>query len=288
MSQIVLFEMPEDAALRPAWLERKLRSGDCGLLLEELVAMRSVAITEFGSSSEAPDQSLDEFLGPLKDGVLRSGLGVLSTEQFEVLMRSPELLADLVIEIELEGGDYWRDLGRAIDETSLVKPAAMPQRSVVEPGPVTGPRFYRLGALAALAAGLLLAIALWPTGRGEMVAWERPGVFDVAAKGPAYLNHLADAADDWFKQDPSDPQQLQVQIRGFRRGCDLLLAAPHPQLSEVDRTWLRERCAVWSEKFDQQLASLEQGDDWSTVRNAADETVMKLIDALRKRASEAA
>lgn len=284
MSQIILFEMPEDPALRPEWLEQKLRSRDCASFLEELAAMRSVAIDESTPSANVTDQSLEDFLGPLKEAVLRSGLGVLPKEKFEALMRSPELLSNLVIEIEFEGGDYWKSIGNQNEKLPVVAHKVTPQP--ITSG--TGSTRYWLGAMAALAAALLLAIALWPTRTSDqLLAWQRPGVFDVKMQGAPYLNHLADAADEWFKQDPRDPQQLQQQIQGFRRGCDLLLSAAHPQLSDIDRAWLRERCAVWSEKFDQQLASLERGDDWSAVRNAADETVMKLIDALRKRAGEA-
>jgi hypothetical protein len=286
MSQIILFDMPEDPALRPAWLERKLRSPQCGLLLDELAAMRAVAIAQNNTSAEIADQSLDDFLGPLKEQVLSKGLKILSAEKFAALMRSPELITDLVIEIELSGGEYWRRLSGDSDDTSVIKQKVvpLPTGTSVPPGAADRGRYW-LGTIAALAAAILLAIFLWPVRQTKQLAWERPGVFDVSLGGPAYLNHLADAADDWFRQDPHDSQELEGRIRGFRRGCDLLLAASHPQLSDADRAWLRERCQVWSEKLDQQLADLAKGEDWSKVRNAADETIQKLIDALRKRAA---
>jgi hypothetical protein len=135
---------------------------------------------------------------------------------------------------------------------------------------------------------LVAVMAFWPTPPKPGWGWDRPGALAVDLNAPEYLNHLADGANEWFKKRPETRQDLEQRLREFRRGCDTLIAAPHPQLSDADRDWLVERCRVWSGKLDQHVADLQTGTELTRVRDAADETIRKLIQALRDRTSVAA
>jgi hypothetical protein len=63
------------------------------------------------------------------------------------------------------------------------------------------------------------------------------------------------------------------------------MLSPHPALPPADRTWLEAKCKAWAGKLDEQLAALEGSADVSTVREATDGIVNKLIDALKTRAT---
>ncbi len=112
---------------------------------------------------------------------------------------------------------------------------------------------------------------------------------DIVAVTPsAYLNQLADEADDWFLGRPNDPKELAQRINEFRHGCSLLIMATHPQLDQPDREWLVGKCRDWALKLDQALASLEQGNSTEVVREEVDTIVRKLTDAIRTRSSDLA
>ena len=102
-----------------------------------------------------------------------------------------------------------------------------------------------------------------------------------------YLNHLADAADEWKHRRPETQATLEQRLSDFRHGCQTLIDAPHPQLSPEDRTWLVGKCQDWAGKLDGQLADLRSGTKpMPQVLNEADTTIGNLIDALRKRAQD--
>jgi hypothetical protein len=109
-------------------------------------------------------------------------------------------------------------------------------------------------------------------------------VQDVSAD--RYLNGLADAAEDWFKKRPEKPADLARRLNEFRQGCSTLILAPHQPLAAKDRQWLVDKCRAWAVKLDRHLTDVEAGKDVLQVRREADETVEKLIAALRTRAAE--
>ena len=146
----------------------------------------------------------------------------------------------------------------------------------------------------ATAAAVLLAVGIWqfvsPPQSQPVVAgwgWNRPGNLSGDVSAPAYLNQLADAAQEWFKQRPEGSADLARRIGEFRQGCSQLILAKHRPLSEADRAWLVERCRAWAGKLDAHLADVESGKDVAQVRSDTDATVRQLIDALRKRAESA-
>jgi hypothetical protein len=104
----------------------------------------------------------------------------------------------------------------------------------------------------------------------------------------AYLDRLADAAADWFRARPDEPIALARRLAELREGCSVLILSEHRPLSPEDRTWLVERCRSWAAKLDAHLTAVEAGEDPAKVRAAADETVNRLIAALRERARERA
>ncbi len=114
--------------------------------------------------------------------------------------------------------------------------------------------------------------------------WSRPGALPDDGSAPAYLNQLADAAEDWFKTRPAEPAALARRIGEFRRGCDVLIRAEHKPLPAVDRDWLVTKCHAWAGKLDAHLASVRAGEPPLKVRAEADQTVRQLIEALRQRA----
>jgi len=99
-----------------------------------------------------------------------------------------------------------------------------------------------------------------------------------------YLDRLADAAGEWFKKRPDDPNALARRIGEFRQGCSVLILSPHKPLAAQDRAWLVEKCRAWAAKLDAHLAALEGGASAAQVRDEADATINKLIAALRERA----
>ncbi len=119
-----------------------------------------------------------------------------------------------------------------------------------------------------------------PTGWG----WERPGAIPNDVAADAYLTTLAHGADEWFNKRPTDAEGVKKRISDFRKGCSTLIASSHEPLAEEDRTWLVEKCKKWRDKLDGHLAALDAGEDPFIVRAAADETVTKLINAMRARA----
>ncbi|MFT5327263.1 MAG: hypothetical protein ACI8P0_005152 [Planctomycetaceae bacterium] len=65
-----------------------------------------------------------------------------------------------------------------------------------------------------------------------------------------------------------------------------MIEAQHPQLVDEDRKWLVDKCKAWSGKLDDHLTALSAGDPVAKVSRAADETINKLILAMRTRATQ--
>ncbi len=277
---IYALEIPNDDAAVPRWLEQQITGPELHQLVAELRAVKS--------SESAPD--LNQLLGASRDPMLEQGLGILSPEQRSQLLAHPELLYELQELIFASGGDYWlRQLTRDADRRAAqavwpkiqkaIEPTATPATSALS-------RRNVVVALLSMAAVFLIGFfAMNSLGKPETYGWSKPGVFEVAMAKPAYLNHLADRANEWFDAKPADAEQLASRMKQFRESCDKLIAAKHPQLSEADRAWLKERCGVWAGKIDASLATLEKDPSQLKAVNAEmDETVNKLMAALRDRA----
>lgn len=287
----ISLDIPETQREVVAWLESHLLGMQLGDLVSELQAVH-------GTRPNAP--SLEQVCGGKLANVLQYGLGTLEADRLRQLLEHPRLLLSLQDEIVQRGGDYWmqRPMRRA-EEVALASQWKLLE-SVISPAVVrpavatTGRSWLGRSAIAAIlstAATLAVAFSL----RDRLVSaptpgwgWENPGALAVNLPPREYLNHLADAAQDWFKKRPGNPPDLARRIAQFRQGCSTLILAEHRALAPADRDWLRERCRAWATKLDGHLAAIEAGDDVTAVRTAADETVNKLIKAIRERAQSAA
>lgn len=287
-------DIPERHADRAAWLERQL----VGLHLAELIASLEAFHPPVGSPP-----SLADILGTEADAVLARGLHVLAPPQLQQLLTHPRLLLELQERVLRDGGEHWRQLPLTPEHQQLVMEtfaqvqtrtvsatvaaAALPTQAS---GGVAARRFpWR--QVFALAGMLLVAVAAWwrfasgPPGAPGGWGWERPGALAFEGSAREYLEHLANAAEEWFRKRPETASELHRRLEEFRGGCDALLAAPHTPLAEGDRQWLRERCRAWRDKIDGHLAALQAGGNVRGVRDEADATVRNLMKALRERAA---
>lgn len=152
--------------------------------------------------------------------------------------------------------------------------------------------WYRSPLLASLATAAAVLVGVFlvkPPAQpvGPPVAqgwgWSKPGAIDDSLSAKDYLAKLADAANDWHKKRPATPAELSKRIGDFRQGCSTLILSEHKPLSAEDKSWLVERCQAWAKKLDQHLADVESGKDVLEVRTQADETINKLMNAIRER-----
>jgi hypothetical protein len=277
---IHVLEIPNDDAAVSRWLEERLASPDLRQFVAELRAVESAE----------PAPALTDVLGTSRDLMLEQGLGILSVEQRSMLLAHPELLYDLQELVYSSGGDYWlklltRDSDRRAAQTQwsriqkAIEPTATPANESLS-------RRSVVLAIMSLAAAILIGFFAMKSQLGlGSYGWNKPGVFDVALAKPAYLNHLADRANEWFDKQPTNAEQLANRMQQFRESCDKLLAAKHPQLPDADRDWLYERCRLWAGKIDASLAKLNADpSQFKAVNAEMDETVNKLMTALRERA----
>lgn len=283
----ISLDIPETQRELVAWLESHLLGMQLGDLVSELQAVH-------GTRPDAP--SLEQVCGGKLANVLQHGLGTLEVDRLRQLLQHPQLLLSLQDEIVQHGGDHWMQRPmRREEEVALASQwkllESVMSPTVVAPAPPAIQRgwFGRAAIAAVLSAAATLTIAF--SLRDRLIpapvpgwGWEKPGALAVNLPPREYLNHLADAAQDWFKKRPENAPDLARRVAQFRQGCSTLILAEHSALAPADRDWLRERCRAWATKLDAHLAAIEAGEDVAAVRAAADETVNKLIKAIRDRA----
>ena len=275
---IYTLEIPNDDAAVPRWLEEQLANPDLRHFVAEL---RAVA-----SPNHAP--ALKDILGPSRRFDVGAGAQhSQSRTTCGALLAHPELFYELQELVYSSGGDYWlklltRDSDRRAAQAQwpqiqqAIEPTATPAAADAEP-----PQYHRGDHVTRRGAPDRLLCDEIAIGSGTY-GWNKPGVFDVALAKPAYLNHLADRAHEWFDKQPTNAEQLATRMKEFRESCDKLIAAKHPQLPEADRDWLREKCGLWAGKIDASLAKLDADPSQLKAVNAEmDETVNKLMTALR-------
>jgi len=278
--------IPDDPATWPAWLEGQLVSLDLGALIAELEAVH-------GPPAEG-DPTLEGVIGGHRDAVLAEGLAALPSGALGTLLRHPRLLLELQGLVLASGGERWT---RAVAPDARVgrgrvRLDAWMGGEVVPARPIgRGRRPWFVGL--AMAASVLAAFVGFEVGRERTAGpvawgWDRPGALPQDVPRDAYLARLADEAGEWFAKRPDDPSGLARRIVEFRRGCSTLILADHRPLSAEDRAWLVAKCRAWASRLDAHLAAVEAGKAPLAVRAEADETVRKLIAALRGRTSRPA
>ena len=150
-----------------------------------------------------------------------------------------------------------------------------------------GVRWTVAWAVAATVLAIALAMRQVPPPAGERVVqanawgWARPGALPFHAERREYLNHLADAAKEWFHSRPGRADSLALRIGEFRQGCSLLILSDHTSLNAADREWLTDNCRAWSARFDGFLIALETGGDPFVIGRQADRTVEAIVASLR-------
>lgn len=292
---ILILDLPQSADDYAEWLENQLVSPDFGELLSELRALAS------GNAGTGPAATLDAILGDQKSQVLESGLRCLTPQQVRELLKNPDALEDLLFEIHISDSEYWQLQLPAMQIPESAIPPELRERadkqavtpvlkSDVSDAPktsrpaATSRRSWWIGAVLATAAVVLVMFSLRQPEAPNGWGWQRSDVFTAQLTAPEYLQHLADSANQWFNKTPTDRDSLRTRLAEFREGCDQLIEAPHPQLADTDRKWLVERCRAWSTKLDEHIAALDQGESFEDVQRDADETVMRLINAIEERA----
>jgi hypothetical protein len=294
-------DMPDEPTRLAAWLEQRLAAPELTALVDELSA--------FQTAPRDPAPALRELLGEWHELVLAGGLKLAPPEVLQRMLSWPERLLDLQELVFERGGRYWdRVLESAPDLRERVQHSRQRLSAVLlSPGPTQAPerapgilplrkpvssRRLRwsigVAAAAAIAAAILIARSFppTPTAPAEVAwGWNKPGVLAADGSAAAYLNRLADAADEWFTQRPDNTEAVANRLHEFRRGCTSLLLAEHRPLSEEDRKWLSEKCRQWAGKIDAALAEAEEGQA-QKGRDDADEMVHRLAAALREKAAE--
>ncbi len=283
---IIMFAIPQDSAQWPAWLEQRM----VGLHLTDLVAELNCALQD--ESREYT--SLDEICGQQINEVLKHGLSRLSTSQIRSLFKNPSLLLDLQERILTEGGIYWDnvetfDSEQAAIEASTQRTVDFLRRKLI--GGVSKPKSDLSasiwGALA-VAAVLLLAVGVWrnlPGNSNKGWGFEQAGLLTADVSAAKYLANLADAAGQWSNKRPTSKGELVSRLTEFRRGCGLIIEAPHEQLSQADRQWLVQKCKEWAVKLEGIIVAIEtEVGTLETLQDQADQTIDRMQQALRDRA----
>lgn len=292
----VLLDIPDDSQLWSNWLEEQL----VGLHLGDLVDQLQLIVSQNDSQ-----QTLESLCGAELNSVLSAGLSKLSERQLHLLLKSPELLLELQERIFVEGGEYWNNVlvedqhqQQVSDGWSRIErhlnenaPPAEPATKTSQDQQRNKPRRMQarlLGTVAAVLVGLLFWLSSpGPPGTSGW-GFDRPGALTAQIPAEEYLNHLADAAGEWFNERPETKDALAARLQQFSDGCQTLIDAEHSQLSDEDHAWLIERCEVWKGKIDAQLADLNSGQKpFDQVRTESDETVNQLRNALRERSQQA-
>jgi hypothetical protein len=296
MMKLYAFDIPNEPAMLPAWLESQLMAPHLVQLVTELNVLR-------GAPAESR-WSLGEVLGAQRAKVLQGGLGTLPHVRLRELVRQPDLLLELQRLILDEGGDYWMTLPaqEEIERTTWKQVrAAMQDLPTVAP-PARSRSAWRF-ALTSLvtAAALLVAVfayerwhapsdtkrATSTTTQAPAFAWSTPHVWPQADRAE-YLSYFgAQAEAFWFADPPKTTAALAQRLGELRKGCSVLIAHEHTGLGKEDLAWLKAKCQAWAQKLDAQQQRLEgQGDTGAAdVQAKVDEIVHNLARALRERAN---
>ncbi|MFT5328670.1 MAG: hypothetical protein ACI8P0_006585 [Planctomycetaceae bacterium] len=275
--RLLSLDIPDDHAELASWLERHLVGLELRDLVVELEAIRDEAIQS---------TTMDEMIGTKLSEVLEAGLVTLSPVQLRSLFANPVILFELQERVLIDGGEYWESIPISDDHQQTVDRGwERLQTSIPDRQPLSRRRLLQI--VTSVAAAVVVGGIVWlnQPPAGPSWGWDRPDALTVDLDASDYLNHLADAADEWFKKPRDTQAALAKRLSDFRHGCDTLIEAPHPQLSNDDREWLIGKCKAWSGKLDEHLAALAAGRPVAEVSQAADETLQKLSDALRTRVS---
>ena len=291
---LTAFDLPEETDELRAWLDDSLLQPELASVVAQLAAVHA---------DEGNQQlTLEAILQEQRELVLQQGCRALSSLQIQQLLTHPELLLELQEQLFLEGGAYWQEriaaqaneeevsrgqdwLRQQIGETQSTGTQSIPTHPDYQ-----SVSYRKIGIIGFVSAALIL-VAVFLNQQPAPApgwGWNRPGALTADVPAAVYLNQLADSAEEWFNKPTDTKAALEARLKQFRAGCETLIKAPHPQLSQEDRAWLVERCQAWAGKLDEQIVALNQGADLKSADEAADALINKLIKALRTRAQSVA
>jgi hypothetical protein len=276
---LVLPTMPENPAELAVWLDRQISGPVLGRLIAELSALHQ-------PSPSAPD--LATVLGADRPAVLAKGLGVLPEDRLRMLLHNPQLLGEVQDLVAEAGGAYWDEL---FDHPTLAKTVhaatrPQPEARLVRPRPPRPPIYLRPWFVASATVVIVMMTVLMHRPPRPSWGWNNNRAIARGRTPAEHLTALANAADQWHAQPRDKTAELRRTLREMRDGCTAVLAADHRVLASEDHAWLLERCVAWGTLLDRYLADLQEGRSTDDVRHEADETIDKVVDALRKRAAE--
>ena len=297
-------DLPLDARERAAWLEQQLLSRELRSLVLQLKAVPEDLprpVREDESEIEDPT-SFDEWMSGKSTRLQNASLQCLDERELAELVRNPDWLCDLQSWVFAFGGDYWKKkLNDAmpvpesvVDVSGLVGRAWREEANSLRPISAEPRRSRRaLFALIAIAAAGLLAVGLWQRNRPKGWGFQNSDLLASSLPGDEYLDSLAEAAQAWFNQRPTDVPQLVKRLSQFSDGCQTLLDAEHPQLADADRVWLvgvngeGGKCGDWKDEVDRLRTILESDSSlYAIVLSDADDLIDRLTKTLQDRATE--
>lgn len=320
--ELHLLSIPDNADALAAWLEECLLGPDLGEVAAELAAVYDAAPADAPALEEALAGRLPAVLAHGLRGLPAALLGRLLRHPTLLLDLQERVLTEggepwrrpcdsRLLETTERGRDrlaVWvHASGNGAGASPLPSPVTTDDRPAAAARSVpVRPRatsFWRQTLIASLASAACAVLAVFafetlahretpsvatpaPAAPPRGWGWMNDAALAAAPTAPEHLRQLADAAHEWFNRRPTDAAALGHRLGEFRQGCTQLLLAEHAPLAEPDRAWLRERCRAWAAKLDTHLAALESGAAPATVLPQADDTITRLIQALRTRAEE--
>lgn len=279
-----LLSLPANHADQTKWLEELVT----GPYLDEVVSdLKSSGIPE-PKSLRLPD-----ILGFDLQSVLNNGLASLERKQVRQLLSNPDALVELQELVLNDGSDHWTDLLlRESDSLFQDETSAEPVEKWIGGKDTRNDSKFLAGiagVILALAASIFLVFRIWQGGAGGTEqpidwGWAKVGGLPQTTERAGYLLGLASAGGEWFDKTPANADELARRIGEFRKGCEIVLAASHDPLPEVDKAWLRERCSAWKQKLADAAEELRVGTSSDEVISTVNTIARNLVKALRDRA----
>jgi hypothetical protein len=312
--------IPDDSAKLPVWLEQRLVAPDFGRFVAELRAhfpSATDSATPRHLFSRWEQVALTEGLGPVPPDVLTELLkhpASLVALQARIVSEGGPYWDDVIdrddgISRSFERGK--RSLERILSKDAppskerVIRDASRktivrPARDTVPNGVAnrSGRKSYKVSAIVSTGVAVCLAVAVGylvlrgpdePAVSKSSIAWgwgKPSGLAPDQKNARAYLNKLADNAEEWSQYQPSDAASVGIRIAEFRIGCTRLMHSSYGPLTDDDKAWLLGQCREWAKLLDGHQQALDAGTDPLTVRTAVDETVRAIAASLREKAKQ--
>ena len=193
----------------------------------------------------------------------------------------------------MEGGEHWQKQFRAGADRRVVETTRNQLREAgagpkVEIPAVGKPR-WKLAAIAALAATVLMVLSVWYAGKPEQdrVAsgwgWSAVDGLPDTNSDQEYLAALSAGASAWSNKRPTNKTELRRRLAEFKAGCELLLTAKHTVLTPSDRSWLLYKCRGWRNSLAEQLVAVDAA-SFDEALAAGDQLAAEIAETLQERA----